>query len=91
MLGIIGPEMDEPEALPSWDSQCGGEQLPIFIQHGAQLLFLIIESVYWKKTQKLWLQSLGSNLNYLWDPWIVLVKIQYLIKYYYLHDIILYV
>lgn len=39
----------------------------------------------------MWLQSLGSNLNYLRNPWIVLVKIQYLTKYYYLYDIILYV
>ena len=42
MLGIIGPERAEPEALPSWHSQCGGEELCIFIQHGTHLLFLII-------------------------------------------------
>ena len=41
-LGIIGPERAEAQALPSCHSQCGGEELCIFIQHGTHLLLLII-------------------------------------------------
>lgn len=48
IFGIVDPEPNDSEALSSWNSQCGGEQSRIFIQHGAHLSFPIIVGVFGK-------------------------------------------